>query len=1254
MPIRIIIPVGFFAAIYSTQVGAEDGPAQVTPTVAPVPANALHTRYHYSPATGAATAVGGGAVIEPGDIVYSNTPAPDLFLALGVPGLRVADDLTTVAVGGCPIKAYEFTVAGGGDGTGPPFGVAFNLYDGCPSQGGQLVPLAGGAVTAPHDGLVTVFVDLSAAPVTTSHTVWLAVSVDSSTAGWVVGRPAELGFTRNVYDFLYQQCDAHFGGTDLYAGFDARVYCQQPFDREFYAYYNADLSASTREFEADEWIMDDVELIVDDCVLSSYEIGALGVGMTDVLVTAEMRRACAPDFVIEGTQGTDQFFGDASPSLARFDFPSGVDLGVGASFWMAYKFDRAARAIRSGEAVLGFTEDHFGMENEAGGCDLVWFGGNPYAGFAINIRCLGDPPVGACCDLATPDANTPREFCREVTEFSCQGAQVRFETGAKCPQTCLITGDDCVDDADCPLACSGSQETCSDMSDCPPGETCDVTQPCVDLGVSFSPACGTAACCTPPEGPNGEGCSNLFEDECLAITDSEGRAAVWHPGHLCEYEDFDCVNWVCQFASGSCHVPHGTPGCDVPTCCAAICQEDAFCCEVEWDESCTDGTASFVGCATVPISNDHCWDPDPAFGAIEVAMNSSLEFDNSDVHLVADEGYSCHPSGPGVPGYGGVWFKFVATEGTARIDTCGSFDQEPQDSIIEVFSVGDPTTEETACNSLQSIGCNDDGGCCRSAGLSNVCVSGLTPGDTYYVLAGIKYSSAKGRYRLSVRSACEAEPPSCPRVLYVDRDATERPFDGTSWCSAFTTVQDALYGALPGDEIRVANGVYTPDRGYGREVGRRGETHRLVGGTTVLGGFAGCGSPDPDARDIITYESVLSGDLAGNDTGGLSDQSRNENSYRVVTAGLFFAGVLPAVVLDGFTIRGGEGYRIGSPPTSSGEGGGLICLTDEGVTVRNCTFIENQSGDGGAIYYWGDSMTLENCQFINNRADASGGGIYCGSYHDISLSHCVFRGNSARGGGGFFTFRGHPVLVDCLFEGNFAAGDGGGGVLVEGGWTDLTNCTFVGNHSGSAGGGLLRGIFSNSGAPGDDGPGGDSDASARLTLTTVTNSIFRRNMPDQVYGDEYYLQIRYSAIEGGWPGPGNTGADPLFVPGPAGCNYLSQIDAGGYANSPCLDSGDGLATDLGVDMRTTRADEVTDTGVVDRGYHYPVSGLPLVMGDYDRDGSLTLADVAAMQNCFTGEGPADLPPCCRIFDFEPDGGVRLDDFEAFRTNFDGP
>ena len=49
------------------------------------------------------------------------------------------------------------------------------------------------------------------------------------------------------------------------------------------------------------------------------------------------------------------------------------------------------------------------------------------------------------------------------------------------------------------------------------------------------------------------------------------------------------------------------------------------------------------------------------------------------------------------------------------------------------------------------------------------------------------------------------------KTIYVDDDAIGAG-DGSSWSDALTYLQDALAVASRGDEIRVGQGVYRPDR----------------------------------------------------------------------------------------------------------------------------------------------------------------------------------------------------------------------------------------------------------------------------------------------------------------------------------------------------------------------------------------------------------------------------------------------------------
>ncbi|MHC4828110.1 MAG: hypothetical protein ACYTEY_16270, partial [Planctomycetota bacterium] len=123
-------------------------------------------------------------------------------------------------------------------------------------------------------------------------------------------------------------------------------------------------------------------------------------------------------------------------------------------------------------------------------------------------------------------------------------------------------------------------------------------------------------------------------------------------------------------------------------------------------------------------------------------------------------------------------------------------------------------------------------------------------------------------------------------TLYVDDDAAPSG-DGQSWGTCCRCLQDALaFAADSGGtvtEIHVAQGTYTPDLDDAGNVtpGDRTATFQLINGVALMGGYAGTGMPEPDERNIALYETILSGDLLGDD---LPDFLNNdENSYHVVT-----------------------------------------------------------------------------------------------------------------------------------------------------------------------------------------------------------------------------------------------------------------------------------------------------------------------------------------------------------------------------------
>ncbi len=146
--------------------------------------------------------------------------------------------------------------------------------------------------------------------------------------------------------------------------------------------------------------------------------------------------------------------------------------------------------------------------------------------------------------------------------------------------------------------------------------------------------------------------------------------------------------------------------------------------------------------------------------------------------------------------------------------------------------------------------------------------------------------------------------------------------------------------------------------------------------------------------------------------------------------------------------------------------------------------------DGGGMFTSDGSPTVINCTFRENHAANSGGGMYNRNSTTI-LRNCVFIANSADcAGGGLHNTAGTVIAANCTFVANVVSGDApappvggfrGGGISTLGDSGQVINCIAWDNY-----------------APVDSQISGDST-------------------------------VRYSAVQDGWPGKGNIGADPCFA-----------------------------------------------------------------------------------------------------------------------------
>lgn len=448
-------------------------------------------------------------------------------------------------------------------------------------------------------------------------------------------------------------------------------------------------------------------------------------------------------------------------------------------------------------------------------------------------------------------------------------------------------------------------------------------------------------------------------------------------------------------------------------------------------------------------------------------------------------------------------------------------------------------------------------------------------------------------------------------TIYVDENATGPLHNGASWCTAYTTLWEALAVAGAGDTIKVAGGLYTPQPiflGDPREA-----TFTLASNVRIEGAYAGCGAANPDARDYANDTSFVRGDPVRDDhiTGDTSN-----NSYHVLTA----IDVSDAE-LDGLYIDGGH---ADNPLVVDGTNGAGALVRRSSFTAVNCIFQGNEAvdwplattGRGGSVYAGRSKLYFVECLFRESIAGEHGGGVYSEAstliYDKCTFAACIATGGD--GGGAYNDAFSYAQLADAWFLVCSAAGDGGSvlnagaqmlmstsliqgsnaqngaGVHSTGARLNLVNCEFLWNDA-SADGGALYGdstpttlmncLFVANSAGGVGGAIAHTDAKLALVNSTltgnsavsgaggahfsssgggkVTNSILWDNTRNGVVDEAAQLvatgaagiSLNYcdvSGLSGALGGVGNIGLDPLFVAPGA---YDFRLGVG----SPCRNSG---------------------------------------------------------------------------------------------------
>ena len=477
-------------------------------------------------------------------------------------------------------------------------------------------------------------------------------------------------------------------------------------------------------------------------------------------------------------------------------------------------------------------------------------------------------------------------------------------------------------------------------------------------------------------------------------------------------------------------------------------------------------------------------------------------------------------------------------------------------------------------------------------------------------------------YYWAVDEVNELGPPPCiwpgnvwsfttePRRIYVDIN-TGGANNGTSWENAYNYLQDALADANSLEkpvEICVAQGIYKPDHGKNQHLEDQYASFQLQNRVTIKGGYGGIGEPDPDARDIAAYETILSGEI-----------SDDEDSCHVVTG----SGTDRTAMLDGFTITEGEAYNV-----------------------------SNNNDLGGGMYSYAGSPTIRNCTFTNNWALNYGGGMCNDGNSCPLLINCIFVQNSATDGGGMDNEYSHPVLINCIFAGNWvdeynADSFSGGAIYNFYSSPTLINCTITVNAAVEWG--ICGGIYNST-----------------LSHPNLTNCILSENSDEngkiessQIFGGTPL--INYCCVQdwtGAFGGIGNISADPCFAD-PCNGDYHLKSQAGRWnpssqnwvadgVTSPCIDAGNpgcpvgdepspnGNRRNMGAYGGTSEASkspadwrsiaDMTNDWVVDsndlRVYvGYWLESGECIPGDFDRSQFVDFNDFAILGGHWQQEGP---------------------------------
>jgi len=320
--------------------------------------------------------------------------------------------------------------------------------------------------------------------------------------------------------------------------------------------------------------------------------------------------------IIPGAVTTIEYVGDYS-FASYISHPGDVNLD-GVTDWR--DIDALLRSLRnekSGDYDLHRVDiDHSGTLTAADLLRLIDLlnGGDEYATWEeteqpVNTDCPA--AVGACCLLANACQDLSLGRCLQFggwywdPEGSC-------EVGYQCPrQECVgATGECCAvrdtpaceDPQCCTAVCAVDAFCCMIVWD----EFC---QPIAEEQSAChcppSECVGaTGDCCEANDSPGCDVpacCTAVCQEHSSCCSDQWSTYCTWLAAELPEC---GCPGFQCTGGTGACCEANGTPGCDHSLCCSAVCQINPFCCLYPWDSYCATLASLNCGCRLAACGED--------------------------------------------------------------------------------------------------------------------------------------------------------------------------------------------------------------------------------------------------------------------------------------------------------------------------------------------------------------------------------------------------------------------------------------------------------------------------------------------------------------------------------------------------------------------------------------------------------------------------------------------------------------------------